>query len=1168
MITVMRMMRAVQSNLSWLIALNFFSAQVVFGSVEQSNLWAERSQKQTARIIPSSSDLHDNPSLEISQLPTSFLRAPSLPPHGPTSARLQQVVEAIPFANGSIQEIFDAETLSGPITIVLQDVHLNSEAQSNAALILSGLLDRLNVEVIGVEGAFNEFDFSAMRSAEDKVRLNRMARILLSNSRIAAPSFVGITTGTPPRIVGVDDMESYDANVQAYLDSRNYEAQARLEIAAIRLELDRAKTRYYSKEMKKLDRLRRSYRDGKISFGLYVERLAAYRKDLPGPINRFVEAHRLESSLDLAQADRQRKIVLEKLARVLTDTENRQLLSFGLSYRAGDMSIGAFYHELKDICERKGIVLTSTPDFHAYLRYVLLADTINAQELFAAVKSLERETTSALARGLEEERISHLSDRTDAIEKLVTFSLVPSEWADYREKGGDLNDIRGSLAEISTLNGPARLNNLSLTPFEEFYRQTDRRSEKMLLNLESLSATNVQVLVAGGFHTAEITKILRARNKPYLVVSPKITKVDTSSGSAYLSAFVAEKTALDKLFMGDRLFVNPGSVEVGSSRWFQTRGFRNVDRQMAEASLRERWIIQKTSVGELLPGLGFIAVASIVHLFGASLPTTLIVALSVLAVLHMALWSVRYCSWVSSLKLLAQEVKITRSPPFARMAITLLVTSLSVLAAQYLYPNLLTSLGMAASIIVILAIYAGWRSLLSLFGVRANEPGWWAISALDRMLIQKTFGLNHRLTNDNSDWPFATMEEFVVGERNIIRTNFANPCIICTVHLPDRKLGIIVHFTPINSNTKQSYHRLRDALLARGASEEELRGASIRLFGYGNSLRSGETAQEIREGFRLVWGVAIPAENEDFREIPFQHSRGISLNTGSGRWADILQANPEWNQRPKEWDDFVGNPEDEIIKGSGFGRPVREGKQSPRKAERFWRPFYLLQLTVAAMTLAVFASRAEASTPIRSVPIGNSKERSMRDVPVDDVLGPTHSLNLSSIAAPVESIVSGIRQTKDIALLVDEEMLKTLTPEAFSVLSKSRLESGPWIVAAKSKGVAEEVLRRFNEGTANLGGGIRRPLIVVNHKLFSDSGETAESEIDVDQLEVFLAEKRRVPVKNALFDICVLSASTTRYHTRDDRQRAFIKNLVSAGQLVFVSLNRSILAALAARVSA
>ncbi|GAI55769.1 unnamed protein product, partial [marine sediment metagenome] len=63
----------------------------------------------------------------------------------------------------------------------------------------------------------------------------------------------------------------------------------------------------------------------------------------------------------------------------------------------------------------------------------------------------------------------------------------------------------------------------TLSKFEEFYNVALKRNEALVDNTISRMekiGSRVAVLIAGGFHTPGITKLLRDRNISYVVVTP------------------------------------------------------------------------------------------------------------------------------------------------------------------------------------------------------------------------------------------------------------------------------------------------------------------------------------------------------------------------------------------------------------------------------------------------------------------------------------------------------------------------------------------------------------------------------------------------------------------------------------------------------------------------
>ena len=65
------------------------------------------------------------------------------------------------------------------------------------------------------------------------------------------------------------------------------------------------------------------------------------------------------------------------------------------------------------------------------------------------------------------------------------------------------------------------------------------------------------LLVTGGYHAAGIERATQEAGLTTVAFVPKLTTVETDKGSAYLSVFSQEKTPLDKLLQGERLFLSP-----------------------------------------------------------------------------------------------------------------------------------------------------------------------------------------------------------------------------------------------------------------------------------------------------------------------------------------------------------------------------------------------------------------------------------------------------------------------------------------------------------------------------------------------------------------------------------------------------------------------------------
>jgi hypothetical protein len=487
----------------------------------------------------------------------------------------------------------------GRLVIHIQDVHQNSEAQWNLRGAVSGLLKSGRVGVVALEGSTDPIDLQAFVDFPYRKAVESVADLFLKENRISGPIHAALTAnGKLPRIVGIDDPVHYEANVRAVRDSAPKWEDARKAVNQLQSEIEREKNRVYSPPLLALDRMVTDYRTEKKPLGDYVETLAKikypsaflFRKDGKtsaidlngnvsdrggeGVVGEFLLALNAERRLDFTKVETERTRLIETLTRVLLPEEINTLMAESLAYRAGQQRFADFYSGLKDLCRKKGIRLSDFPAMDSYIRYVLRVDRIEPETLLKEIALMEKYAFSKLARSMEEKVLVERSRLSWLAGRLVDFALTPTEWEEWAASGRELAGIsRGSQDDrqkslIQNFSAPptgtAELNEglgLDLSTFESFYREAQARDGAMAENVwESLNAGDVGVLVAGGFHAEGVSRQLARRGVTVVSYVPKIEKIDTTQGSSYLSVFTQEKTPLEKLFRGEKLFLSANAI--------------------------------------------------------------------------------------------------------------------------------------------------------------------------------------------------------------------------------------------------------------------------------------------------------------------------------------------------------------------------------------------------------------------------------------------------------------------------------------------------------------------------------------------------------------------------------------------------------------------------------
>ncbi|MCB4757082.1 MAG: hypothetical protein LHV69_08680 [Elusimicrobia bacterium] len=597
----------VKKTLTGLLTALFFFSNVVFLYATETSVWKERRRNldaglegqpptQLASLGGASQPTVSSPKVdfwhqvpELGKALEDFASRRPIKSQVPVPPLLLPYFESISLNAGSVREVYIPPTFvpgeSGPpFVFLIQDVHQNYEAQKNIARIFESLNSVQSGLGVGVEGAFGPFDFGKFRVFPDKKLTADVADFFLKEGRIAAPSFVGITTPkTPPEIFGIDNLEHYRANVEAYLDSQKQKGRIQKRLSSWKTDLSLKMSQDLNPRLRRFVEVRESYQRGDIHFGAYVEKLARAQEMLVKPtaevdlyphefvLERFLSAYELEHSLDFSRVERERARVIEKLALRLTPKDLKTLAATGLAFQMGKISYADYYRDIQEFLQRYGVSLSDAPAFRRYLQYIMLTDSLQAEPLLKAVRQLEEGISNSLVKNEKEREFIQMSRSLYLVEKLLDFALVPEEWEEYkkvRHSGESRNpDV------VEGLDPRLRGDDDTLSSFEAFYREADLRSEKLTDNFIGAFTADappqpkgcpITALLVGGFHTPKLTRLLKERGWPYAVIQPKVTKLDGKSGSEYLSIFTREKASLDHLFSGNKLFLAPAMVHTGT----------------------------------------------------------------------------------------------------------------------------------------------------------------------------------------------------------------------------------------------------------------------------------------------------------------------------------------------------------------------------------------------------------------------------------------------------------------------------------------------------------------------------------------------------------------------------------------------------------------------------
>jgi hypothetical protein len=538
------------------VATVYFFSNVVLAYTPEKNLWAER-RRHIEKSSANQTEQQDNlllASLPAASSPVAMFQ--SLPSASRvTSALSEELAKTLPLSvtaahaklfsslqttHGTIRKVWlPAKNAGDRVVVHIQDVHQNQDAQRHIGGAIESLLSSGQAGIVGLEGAFAPIDVKAYHDYKNREVIRLTADYLLKENLITGPVHTAMTTPAPlAPMVGVDDATHYNANVDAYrLSAPNVDTYKKAWTAK-KFALAQEKKKVFSPALLAFDSQVEGYHSRGEGLADYVSALSPVKGQ--GPAGLLAQAFEMENALDFNRVEADRKDLIDALVKTLTQDQINHLVQESTAYRVGQVRYAEFYVYLNDLCRGAKVDLAKYPHMDAYIRYVMLSDRIDGEKLLTELAALEKSRYAALVKTEEEKTLVARSRALTLAGRLITFELSPEEWADYVK-----NNAGESLG-------------LDMAGFEAFYKEAHARDESLTTNLLKAMEDGhhrTAVLVTGGYHTDGVSERLTQAGVTVVTFTPRVETLDTESGSTYLSIFTQEKTPLEKLFAGEKLFL-------------------------------------------------------------------------------------------------------------------------------------------------------------------------------------------------------------------------------------------------------------------------------------------------------------------------------------------------------------------------------------------------------------------------------------------------------------------------------------------------------------------------------------------------------------------------------------------------------------------------------------
>lgn len=443
---------------------------------------------------------------------------------------------------GYVIETHQPTSSNPPVIIHIQEAHTNYEAQKHLAGILERLIKQHGLKLILVEGGSGDVSLSSMRRYSAPETRRTVADKYLKAGLIGGEEYLDIVSDYPLSLWGVEDKELYKQNVNAFLEAETFQQSLKPVLASVRDAVEALKARLLSPVLKDLEAKTKAFEEETLGLADYAEYLAGLARrqgisEQGSPhLARFLAVRQLEKGMDLSQVQKEQQALIQRLSQQMSQEELAPLVAMAEEMKAGKATREAFYEKLQQLATTSGHALNQSPSLSRYIHYVKQSAQINpaalANELGAFTTRLREHLASSTP---ENQQLDMIARQLDLLEKLAELQLAPQEYQQLQAL-----DVEGAfLAWETFLNHQTLQQGLPVQSFsrleeveaalpalKRFYEVAAARDTALVENaLAKLSETQepLAVLITGGFHSPQITQLLKDQGVGLILVAPKVS---------------------------------------------------------------------------------------------------------------------------------------------------------------------------------------------------------------------------------------------------------------------------------------------------------------------------------------------------------------------------------------------------------------------------------------------------------------------------------------------------------------------------------------------------------------------------------------------------------------------------------------------------------------------
>ncbi|MFT5208234.1 MAG: phosphohistidine swiveling domain-containing protein, partial [Candidatus Omnitrophota bacterium] len=421
------------------------------------------------------------------------------------------------------------------LIVLIEDAHANYSGQMNLAKTLDGLMSKYPIEQVLVEGGSGDVSLTPLRQIATPKVWNQVAKKFLLEAKLSGEEYLNLTSEHPMQLLGIEDEALYDQALNHYAalvdsrkDSLKYLHRIQIAIQKIKnqtfpknlLQYEDFKSAHADDSNKQIDKLIELAREAKVSLTAFPALTALKSLKV------------IEAQIDFDQANLEQAKLMQVLSQSMPPNVFGELNALSPKSTHSREASYAFMAQLFENVVKYRLDIDDYKMLLQYSQYLNKSLRLDLGQILNETKSLEDAVYNANLTGENQLKLRQVDRFAIALRKAYNVQMDSTDFADYEaflqqvpiyawiaflnRQLLDLNSFDEVIAYEEDLEE-------STLAINQFYESVGQRDEQFVRQTKAyLNESQAAFMIVGGYHTQNLTHLLRQAGFSYAVLTPNI----------------------------------------------------------------------------------------------------------------------------------------------------------------------------------------------------------------------------------------------------------------------------------------------------------------------------------------------------------------------------------------------------------------------------------------------------------------------------------------------------------------------------------------------------------------------------------------------------------------------------------------------------------------------